>query len=130
MIAIVGVLAALVTVNLQDAREKARDAQRKSDLRNIRNALELYKNDQKPPTYPETLDILLIGGYMNSTPEDPLYKQSDISWVDYAYTLVSPDLNNRSLEYTLVACLENASDVDKDGTNLCANGVSYTLIQP
>lgn len=126
VISIVGVLAALVTVNLQDARQRARDTQRKSDLRAIRNALELYKNDQSPPQYSPDLDTLQTGNYMQADPVDPLYKQAADSWPDYSYVLDPLD----TLQYTLTACLENTGDIDKDVVNICSSGWSYTLVQP
>jgi prepilin-type N-terminal cleavage/methylation domain-containing protein len=42
VIAIIGILSAIVLASLGSARSRARDAQRKSDLRQIANALELY----------------------------------------------------------------------------------------
>jgi len=44
VIAIIGILASVVLASLNSARAKARDTRRKSDLRQIANALELYKN--------------------------------------------------------------------------------------
>ena len=54
---IIGLLAGLILPNYMSARERARDAQRKSDLEQIQKALELYKMDQSPPAYPATLDF-------------------------------------------------------------------------
>ncbi len=45
VIAIIGILSAIGLVSLNGAREKARDAQRKSDLSQIRTALVLYYDD-------------------------------------------------------------------------------------
>ena len=45
VISLIGILSTLVIANLNSARERARDAQRKSDLRNIQTALRLYYND-------------------------------------------------------------------------------------
>lgn len=42
---ILGVLTALIIPNIASGRERARDAVRKSDFANIRNALRLYYND-------------------------------------------------------------------------------------
>ena len=39
VISLIGILATLVLANLNSARERARDAERKSDLRNIQTAL-------------------------------------------------------------------------------------------
>lgn len=129
VVAIIGILTALVTVNLSDARERARDVQRKTDLKAIQGALELYKNDQLPQSYPATATWqtdLESSGYIKEVPSDPTFAQSG-SWVDYAYTRNVGD----SLEYTLVGCLENTADIDKDDTDTCVTyGVSYTLNEP
>ncbi len=45
VIAIIGILSAIGLVSLNGAREKARDAQRKSDLAQIRSALVLFYDD-------------------------------------------------------------------------------------
>jgi len=45
VMALIGTLATLLLANFNAARERARDAQRKSDLRNIQTALRLYYND-------------------------------------------------------------------------------------
>ncbi len=45
VIAIIGILSSVVLASVNSARAKARDAKRKQDLYQIRNALELYFND-------------------------------------------------------------------------------------
>ena len=131
VVAIIGTLTGLATVNFQDARERARDAQRKGDIKQIQTAMELYKNDQSAQHYPDDNDPvetwrekLESGGYMNNVPSDPKARATGSSWPDYEYDRSSV------LEYTLVACLENAADPDVDETNTCDSGYSYTLIQP
>lgn len=127
VVAIIGILTGLVTVNLSAARERARDVQRKGDVKQIQQALELYKNDQNPPDYPDTLSWktdLLAGEYMKQSPVDPKEKNATGSWVDYAYA------KGADLTYSLVVCLENSGDQDKDATNACTSGVSYTKTQP
>lgn len=129
VVAIIGVLAGMVTINLQDARERARDAQRKSDVKQIQNALELYKNDQNPTTYPPTdtwEDDIVTGGYMKKIPIDPTFDQLPTAWTDYTYTRDVDD----ALIYTLVACIENSQDPDLDAVNTCTYGYSYTLTEP
>jgi type II secretion system protein G len=45
VIAIIGILSTLAVVSLGGARERARDAKRLSDMRNVQTALELYFTD-------------------------------------------------------------------------------------
>ena len=106
VISIIGILATLVAVNLNAARSRARDAQRKSDIKNISTALRLYYNDAGK--YPDPLispfpfgSIWKVGTtvYMELVPQDPLYDSQ-------CYKYVRPDSDT----YTLQACLENASD--------------------
>jgi type II secretion system protein G len=112
VISIIGILSTLVVANLNSARERARDAQRKSDLRNIQTALRLYYNDVGRYPAASSGRISGCGGacewdaawvnngvtYMNVLPGDPLSTQ------DYNYTYVDTE------NYTLRACLENKSD--------------------
>jgi general secretion pathway protein G len=70
VIAIIGILAVLILVNLQSALEKARDAKRKDALSNIKTAIELYY--QVYGSYPlGTYDMGTAGftqGYSNDDP--------------------------------------------------------------
>lgn len=133
VIGIIGILTALVAVNLQGARERARDTQRKADLDQIQKALELYKNDSFPQQYPEEGDgewkvEIVSGGYMKEFPQDPTNKATS-TWPNYYYERDGVD----PLQYDLVACLENAADINLDSTNntvVCTAGYSYTLTEP
>lgn len=125
VISLIGVLTTLVLANLNAARERGRDAQRKADLRNIQTALRLFYNDQGGYPASNTGQILGcgIGGatactwneewsvgtmvYMSILPTDPL------PGVDYYYAQTDED------NYTLTACLENTSD-DKGVTDASA----------
>ena len=129
VIAIIAMLTALATFNFNQARVRARDVQRKSELRQIVNALELFKNDWNPQRYPtdgEGLNVLVTGGLMAKLPVDPREKATDGSWADYTYDQLT------SLTFILTACLENASDPDKS-VGSCGPGsvgVPYQLTQP
>lgn len=46
VIAIIGLLSTLAVVSLSAARERARDAKRLADLRNIQGAMEIYASEQ------------------------------------------------------------------------------------
>ena len=122
VISIIGILSALLLANFNAARERARDTQRKGDIRNMQTALGVYYSDYggfptsgtganvgkiigcSPPAtptlcnwgsswIPETGKIL-----MSTLPKDPLSTQT------YYYTQTNLDT------YTLQACLENKSD--------------------
>ena len=45
VISVIGLLASVILVSLNSARQKARDAKRKADLRQLATALNLYYND-------------------------------------------------------------------------------------
>jgi general secretion pathway protein G len=128
VISIIGVLTGLVTFNFQQARVRARDVQRKSELGVIRDALEMYKNDRIPQVYPVagTMDGLaaqMVPGYIkNEMPKDPIEKASEGSWQEYSYS------SNDGSTYTLQACLENAGDTDgKVGSTCQDSGVIYEI---
>lgn len=108
VIAIIGILSTVLMVNFIGIRERARDAKRKSDLRQIQQALELYKSDvgSYPPqsAIDNTCGGPLSNGnttYMSKIPADP-------STGCYRYE--NPGENGSP--YTLYACLENSSDSD------------------
>lgn len=118
VVSIIGVLATLVVANLNSARGRARDAARKSDLKNLSTGLRLYFNDKGVyPSNNTSGEILGCGAagtslcnwgeawtvgtttYMPKLPIDPLSDQS------YKY-----ELGAGSDSFTLSGCLENKSD--------------------
>ena len=66
---IIAILIGLSLVSYQSARKSARDGKRKSDLEQIRSALEMYRSDSGTSAYPDALADL--GGYI-TLPADPL----------------------------------------------------------
>ena|SRR3989344_3679545 len=56
VIAIIGLLSTLAVVALNSARQKARDAKRVADIKQVQTALELYFNDEQ--NYPAGLGTL------------------------------------------------------------------------
>lgn len=137
VIAIIGSLSALFLPNFMAARERARDSQRKSDLRQIQKALELYKQDQTNSSFPAEVDIpspgLLFSNvttgtvYMNKFPGDPNRTGDNSYFYSRGLDLIT---------YTLCACLENKADPDgtvgdcDDTTYTCSSGKSYNVTQP
>jgi type II secretion system protein G len=138
VISIVGLLATLVVANLNSARARARDAARKSDLKNISTSLRLYFNDKS--FYPANNSSGLILGcgstgtsactwgapwvvgtttYMQILPKDPISSQS------YKYE-VGATLDT----FTLSSCLENKSDeagIVTTDTSWCPSGWQYQV---
>ncbi|MFC1632648.1 type II secretion system protein [Patescibacteria group bacterium] len=73
VIAIIGILAAVILIALAGARQRARDAARKSDVDSIQNAVELYASDTGK--YPAGLvDVATTEYFAGGTlPTDPLF---------------------------------------------------------
>ena len=76
VISIIGILSSIVLISMGGAREKARDAKRQSDIRQIATACELFYSDDEG--YPVRADFAAlkaadIGDYMASATilEDP-----------------------------------------------------------
>lgn len=79
VIAIIGILASVVLASLNSARQKARDARRVADIREVQLALELYA-DANNGTYPTqgtdaaastSLAALVTAGYIPAMPTAP-----------------------------------------------------------
>lgn len=135
-ISIIGVLSSFLLANFVGVRQRARDGVRKSDLRQIQSALELYRSDKGgypgsgsfPCTIPPS--AFTDGGnppviYMQKIPCDP----TNTGQYKYTYSLSGST-------YNLYSCLENVNDSQKDATNnstYCTGGTtnwSYTLQNP
>lgn len=73
VIAIIGLLSSVVLVSLGSAREKARNAKRVADARQIAGALELYFDAQPSPSYPPTANITnSLSPYLATWPAYPM----------------------------------------------------------
>jgi general secretion pathway protein G len=125
VITILGILSGLVLSNMPGARERARDAKRKSDLKEIQKALQMYKQDHNSQ-YPLSLDELepqegSSDYYIKKVPSGPLDEEK------YSYSR-SAD----TIDYTLSTCLENASDPQGEDvdTSVCSSGKAFILYSP
>lgn len=110
VLGIIAVLVSLIAFNFNQARMRARDVTRKSDLKQLQSALEEYKNDNSQvypnaSTYTDLMTALSGGGYIPSNIGDPKEALYAGSWQQYTYTY-----NVASNTYTMTICLENASD--------------------
>lgn len=135
---IMAVLTGMAIFNFNQSRVRARDVQRKNDIKQLQSALELYKNDNNQ--YPEAVNyqtLLIDGSYIKSEFKDPRSSE----WVDYQFVHdPAGDLKN----YYLQTCLENTADSSKTtNTTLCnkfavtqckcgtiLKGVMYIVTQP
>lgn len=134
VMAILSVLVSLIAGGFRSSQARGRDAQRKSDLKQIANSLELYYSDYNkyPDTIPwgaEFTDGRTI--YFKVVPRDPTTPASD-----YLYRV--PDMPTNQ-EFQLYAYLENTEDKDIDtdvvglGLNCgkpCNFGISSTNTTP
>lgn len=118
IIAIIGILIALILPNLSGARERARDSRRKIDLNNIQQALRLYYNDNQSFPLTDNLSELTSGTtiYIPVLPSDPLSIYSDLPY---------PYISTGST-YILYATLENLSDPDILSSQSRCSGPSDT----
>lgn len=123
VIAILGTLTAVLTVNLSRTKQRSRDAERKNELRTIRIALESYFSAQSVPRrYPVSsptpgagttglmmnlsgttnyVTSALVPNYLFSLPVDPVATGNNI----YRY-----QFRDGGYQFTLFATLENTLD--------------------
>lgn len=84
VIALIGILVAIVMPNLKDQPTRAKEAVLKTNLRTMRDVLDQYKGDKGH--YPTSLDTLVDEGYLREIPVDPITKTQE--W-DVVYEEVS-----------------------------------------
>lgn len=127
VISIISVLTALLTVAFVSVSSRSKDSQRKSNLSQIRAALELYKadNDAYPATAALTTSITCnaafttgtspnLTTYMAKYPCDP--KSTTAVPVKYFYV-------STGTAYSLGACLDNPADKNRyTGTAISGMG--------
>ena len=115
VMSIIGVLAAIGLTSFTTAQMRGRDVQRKSDLKQTANALELYYADYG--SYPDsiTFGTQFTDGktiYFKTLPIDP---NSDRT---YTYRIVPASSNQK---FQLFARLENSQDQDCIDANCALN---------
>lgn len=98
VIAIISILASVVLASLNSAREKARDAKRISDVKQLQLALELYFDDNSG--YPTDIDALATDGYLPVIPTPP----TGTGETEYLYA----GLGTGCTDYHVGITLENA----------------------
>lgn len=123
---IIGLLSTIGVTGFQAITRSGRDAIRRSDLEQIRSALEIYKTENN--SYPITSSTCvadLSSSYINSYPADPKPLTAR-----YCYTKLT------NLTYILCAHLENgdASDYNCDNnvdtSQDCTLNCNYKVVNP
>ena len=111
VIVVIGILASITAVTFRGVQQRARDAQRRSDLTIIAKALEYYKIDNgsypgspgwctqiSNPAHPDVANA--ISTYTGTLPKDPSYRNT---YRDYFF------YNNGASPYGLYAQMETTS---------------------
>lgn len=151
VIAIIGLIISFTTASWLNAQQKARDGQRKSNIKSLQQALEIYfqQNGKYPSATAGSLVCNITGDsgtrawgteffcdenggaapakvtYMTKLPLDPLNSSVNI----YCY------INPSSFTYTLYANLENNKDPEYNGAAFlptCGGGqtFNYSVTNP
>lgn len=93
IIFIIGVLAAMILINLRSARAKARDAQRKSDAKAMQTALEMYADDNNKYASGKIRAV----SYSPAQSGDPEWAVVEQTYSQYIYPLPKDPINNCSM---------------------------------
>jgi prepilin-type N-terminal cleavage/methylation domain-containing protein len=116
VIAIIGLLSSVVLLSLNSAREKARNARRVADARQIVGALELYYDSQTSSTYPVTAANVKtdLVSYLATWPTYPTPAGGTCGATDYVYTPTGSPVGS---DYTLTFCLSQQTGGFTIGTH-------------
>lgn len=114
VVAIIGLLSSTILVGLGNARTRARDARRISDLRQIQNGLENYYSEHQG--YPQTGSLYTS---VQGLPPDP-------QGGEYGYVRKS------SQSYIVGTCLENnrGGDIQSYNSNDVVSPIGSPLVPP
>ncbi len=91
VVAIIGIIAGIATVQLRQTPQKAKEAVLKEDLFVMRNVIDQYFADKG--AYPASLQVLVDEGYVRKIPIDP-FTESDQTWVEEEADFVDEDLGS------------------------------------
>ena len=132
VIVIIGILALIIVPGLASGPKRARDAQRKSDMRAVKNALETYYNDKNTyptptgtngsTTYFSNLSAVLTPDYLPTVPTDPRSGTT----TGYVYGVNS---TTTATKYVIEANMENNTD-SQINDKLGAAGYNGTYATP
>lgn len=96
VIAIVGILLAVATASYLTTIKQSRDTRRKTDIEQVRQALETFRSENGIyPPQEGSMDQFLVPAYISHLPDDPKDNYSYAYYTNPSYT-----------EYSLCASLE------------------------
>lgn len=131
VISIIAVLISIALVSYTTVNKQSRDARRKSDLEQLRSALEIYKSDNG--SYPgvdsgsfgqaSDLSTYIVPGYIAAVPSDPKSSQN------YWYTATSL-VSGKNYGYCVCALLEVVPQVAGSCSISLPNSCNYVLKNP
>lgn len=115
VISVIGILAAIAIISFSGAQKQARDSQRKSDLRQYQNALEIFanKNNGNFPSRTDAAGVSLSSTIcsdisLDGCPEDPRNDEDEI----FTYKYQSDGSGSGTadgLNYVIWTAIENVS---------------------
>lgn len=125
VMSIISILATVGLVSFQAVGAKARDSQRKSDLRNLSQALEIYyqKNSQYIGGIGDCNDTTAFYGSITIYMRDSTAPKDPLSQTNYCYQSVG-----NGTSFRLYAKLENCSDSEIIGA--CSDNYNFSVTSP
>lgn len=125
-ITLLAIVSAIGYVGYSGSQKQARDYRRKSDLRAVQKALEIYYQSQSSKQYPPTpstnygnLGSALKPNYINNIPADPT------GATNYFYSYYS---DASGTTYTLCANLENDNDKERIAPGSCTSNIQADFL--
>lgn len=145
VVAIIGLLSTIAVVSLSSTRAKARDVRRKTDMRALTKALEMYYADNS--AYPGSVGACAsdwacwvstgylaaaLAPYLNPLPQDPDFEKRGSrtvtcgNWPVYVYQ------KNSNEQYCLAMTIEGTNDPDKMSCSSSCHNVwpNYYILYP
>jgi general secretion pathway protein G len=119
VIGLIGILTVMAVVSYGSVNKRSRDARRKSDIEQLRSALEMYRADNGYyPDGPSTFTAVssdtnltqALASYVSTFPKDP---KDDVT---YPYQII---MNDERASHYYGYCLAANTELDGSGANLC-----------
>ena len=142
VIAIIAILVGIATFGSKGSFESARDAKRRSDIKQYQVALEVFANSNNG-LYPSKTSNTHASDYgassslcsalgLSNCPEDPEYVRGNTTMSPYLYRSDGTDGQNNATMYVLWAKLENGGSnpywvVCSNGKSGASSGSSWSL---